>query len=135
MGKYGKTFFICIIIVMISLLILDLTRSYIPLCFAIIAGGLAAAILYFLPAITASERNHRNAGAIGILNIFTGWTFLGWVICLVWAATNDIEEEPKATNTINKSDKYDDLKKLQELKDNGTITDEEFEKEKAKILN
>lgn len=33
------------------------------------------------------------------------------------------------------SDKYDKLKKIKELLDNGTLTQEEFEKEKQKILN
>lgn len=32
-------------------------------------------------------------------------------------------------------DKYEQLQKLQELKENGTMTDAEFESEKAKILN
>jgi len=29
-----------------------------------------------------------NMDAILILNLFLGWTFLGWVIALVWAFTN-----------------------------------------------
>lgn len=33
------------------------------------------------------------------------------------------------------SDKYDQLKKIKELFDNGTLTQEEFEREKEKILN
>lgn len=33
------------------------------------------------------------------------------------------------------SDKYDKLKKIKELLDNGTLTQDEFEKEKQKILN
>ena len=43
--------------------------------------------LYFLPAIVASLRRHHNANAIFLLNLFLGWTFLGWVVALVWAAT------------------------------------------------
>ncbi len=31
--------------------------------------------------------------------------------------------------------KYDELKKLEELRNNGTITEEEFQREKSKILN
>ncbi len=37
--------------------------------------------------------------------------------------------------SINNISKYDELKKIKELLDNGTLTQEEFEKEKQKILN
>ena len=43
---------------------------------------------YILPGIIANKRNHHNSGAIWCLTIFLGWTFLGWVIALVWAFTN-----------------------------------------------
>ena len=49
--------------------------------------------LYFVPTIIASSRNHRNAGAIVALNIFAGWTFIGWVAALVWACTNNVEKK------------------------------------------
>jgi heme/copper-type cytochrome/quinol oxidase subunit 1 len=48
-------------------------------------------MLYFFPSKIAHSRNHRNTTAILIANIFFGWTFVGWVICLVWAFTNDKE--------------------------------------------
>ncbi|WP_395611627.1 superinfection immunity protein [Allosphingosinicella sp.] len=47
----------------------------------------AAATLYFAPAIVAQERRHKNALAIGILNLFGGWTVVGWVGAIVWAYT------------------------------------------------
>lgn len=46
-----------------------------------------AAFFYFLPAIVANSRGHRNGSAITVLNLFLGWTFLGWVAALVWACT------------------------------------------------
>ncbi len=42
-------------------------------------------MLYFLPAMIAYRYRHTNATAIAVLNFFLGWTFLGWVIALVWA--------------------------------------------------
>ena len=42
-------------------------------------------VIYFLPSYVAVKRCHKNAGAIIALNILTGWTFLGWVVSLVWA--------------------------------------------------
>lgn len=44
-------------------------------------------IIYFIPSIIGW--NKRNAGAIIALNILLGWTFIGWVIALVWALTHD----------------------------------------------
>lgn len=46
-----------------------------------------AVFLYFLPAVVASARRHHQTGAIFVLNLFLGWTFLGWIAALVWAAT------------------------------------------------
>jgi hypothetical protein len=46
-------------------------------------------ILYFVPFIVALRREKENTGAILLLNIFLGWTLIGWVIALVWAATKD----------------------------------------------
>lgn len=41
--------------------------------------------LYFLPTIIASRKNHKDGTAIFVLNLFLGWTFVGWVIALVWS--------------------------------------------------
>lgn len=46
---------------------------------------------YFLPAIVANNRGHRNAMAIGVLNLLLGWTFVGWAIALVWACTDNVD--------------------------------------------
>ena len=47
-------------------------------------------LLYFLPAIIASARKHNQRVAIFWLNLFLGWTFLGWIAAFVWAFTNPI---------------------------------------------
>lgn len=44
--------------------------------------------LYFLPAIIAAARQTHNATAILLLNLFLGWTIIGWVIALVMAITS-----------------------------------------------
>lgn len=43
--------------------------------------------LYFLPWLIALIREHHQATAIGLLNLLLGWTFIGWVVSLVWSAT------------------------------------------------
>jgi hypothetical protein len=44
---------------------------------------------YFLPTVIATSRGKRNAGAIFALNLFLGWSLLGWVVALVWACTSN----------------------------------------------
>lgn len=46
-------------------------------------------ILYLIPAIYAYQNNRTNKHAIFILNVMLGWTFIGWVAALVWAAKTD----------------------------------------------
>jgi hypothetical protein len=36
-------------------------------------------IFYFLPTLIAIFRNHHQWGAITVINLFFGWTFIGWV--------------------------------------------------------
>jgi hypothetical protein len=43
--------------------------------------------LYFLPAIVAGMRGHHNSGSIFVLNLFLGWTFLGWIVALAMACS------------------------------------------------
>ena len=45
----------------------------------------AAIALYFSPAIAAAHRRRANLMSIFLLNLFLGWTILGWVGALVWA--------------------------------------------------
>jgi hypothetical protein len=49
---------------------------------------LLATSIYFLPSLIALLRRHHNSGAIVALNLFLGWTLVGWVVSLVWALTN-----------------------------------------------
>lgn len=48
--------------------------------YAIVMG-----LLYFSPTMVAAIRGHKNIVAIAALNIFLGWTIVGWVAALVWA--------------------------------------------------
>jgi hypothetical protein len=50
------------------------------------------AVAYFVPTIVAYARGHRQKLAITMLNIFGGWTIIGWVIPLAWASTTDLEQ-------------------------------------------
>jgi ABC-type sugar transport system permease subunit len=53
------------------------------LLFAVIITLLS--LFYFLPFAIAFNGKRANTGAIFALNLFLGWSLIGWVIALVWA--------------------------------------------------
>jgi hypothetical protein len=69
------------------------TEQLLLLFLRIVLWALAVA-LYFLPAMTGHRK--ANGGAIFALNLFLGWTFVGWVVALVWALTKDAPAPPNA---------------------------------------
>lgn len=40
--------------------------------------------LYFLPSLMAGTQ-HKDLKAIVVVNLFLGWTIVGWVVALAWA--------------------------------------------------
>lgn len=48
-------------------------------------------VLYILPSIVSAARTTRNTAGIIILNLLLGWTLLGWVGALVWAAIDPVK--------------------------------------------
>lgn len=56
-------------------------------------------VLYFIPTMVASSRCHASTAAIAALNLFLGWTFIGWVLSLVWALTaNTVPPDNRPAN-------------------------------------
>lgn len=44
--------------------------------------------VYFLPAIIAGGREHHQGGSIFALNLFLGWTFMGWIAAFIWSVSS-----------------------------------------------
>lgn len=42
---------------------------------------------YMLPWAIAATRGKANHGAVAVINLLLGWTFIGWVVALVMACT------------------------------------------------
>jgi Superinfection immunity protein/Protein of unknown function (DUF2510) len=42
---------------------------------------------YLIPLAVAMTRGKSNVGGVAIVNIFLGWTFIGWAVALVMACT------------------------------------------------
>ena len=109
---------------------------------------------YFLPTIIAILRKKTSAGGIFVLNLLLGWTVIGWVGALIWSLSADARETTVIVNnpppppppqshgytgvTLKKPgeqpDKYDQLRKIKQLFDDGVLTEEEFNRQKAAIL-
>ena len=58
---------------------------------------LAALTVYMLPWFVATYRHHHQTGAIAVLNMLLGWTFLGVVVALACAST--AVREPSSRQT------------------------------------
>lgn len=46
---------------------------------------LVAPALYLLPTYEAWVRKKDNLSAIALVNIFLGWSLIGWVVAMAWA--------------------------------------------------
>ena len=46
-------------------------------------------LMYFLPSIIALAKSKRDLLAIFLINLFLGWSVIGWIVALVWAAKSD----------------------------------------------
>jgi len=55
---------------------------------------LVSLFLYFLPAYLA--RSKSKSLAIFVLNLLTGWTFIGWIAALIWALSSEPQRQVAA---------------------------------------
>jgi Superinfection immunity protein len=46
---------------------------------------LALIAAYWAPTVIAAQRGISNSGSVAIVNLFLGWTFIGWVVALAMA--------------------------------------------------
>lgn len=56
---------------------------------------LVGVIIYFLPAFNAYSKKHRSRSGILALNLFLGWTVLGWIVALAWSGSG-AKDDPVA---------------------------------------
>lgn len=54
-----------------------------------------AVSLYMLPAIIAYKRYHNNGACIALVNLFFGWSVLGWLAALIWSLSANVQPEKK----------------------------------------
>jgi hypothetical protein len=58
-------------------------KTALALTLAIISFG------YLLPWAIAVGRGRTNTASIFVVNLFFGWTFIGWVVALTWSLAHD----------------------------------------------
>jgi hypothetical protein len=115
--------------------------------------------LYFIPTVIAVSRKHRNVAGIFFLNLLLGWTILGWIGAFVWSFVSPSQQPrivtpSQATVVVNNNQyhnqgesyktrnfeadfdsKMAQLERLKRLYDAGALSESEFAKEKARILD
>lgn len=109
-----------------------------------VACGVA---FYVLPMVEAHLRKQPNFVSIALVNVFLGWTVVGWVVAMAWGCAAGTEsssatpasKEPLRTTRSQQEIKKpvsvaDELRKLADLKAQGILSDEEFAEQKAKVL-
>ncbi|MFD2163658.1 superinfection immunity protein [Paradesertivirga mongoliensis] len=91
-------------------------------------------LVYFVPTVMAWGKRCQNS--VLMLNLFLGWTIIGWIIALIWSLNKDAQPV-KIINqpSPQKQTSVDQLTRLAELRDKGVLSQEEFEGQKNKILN
>lgn len=103
-----------------------------------IAGFILLMVLfvaYFLPTFISAKRGHPNGTGIFLLNLFLGWTFIGWLVALIWSVSAFAPAPPVAARASNDGEtRLNQLQTLAALKEKGILSDDEFEVEKAKLL-
>jgi hypothetical protein len=51
-------------------------------------------LLYFAPSFVAWRRKVKATAGVVIVDVFLGWTFVGWVAALVWASIGELRPKP-----------------------------------------
>jgi len=68
---------------------ISLMDTIVGLIWLVILGG-----IYFAPTVIAFRRGQVNAAPIFIVNLFFGWTLVGWVVCFAWALSANTKPQP-----------------------------------------
>jgi hypothetical protein len=97
--------------------------------------------MYMLPTYEAWSREHPNLVPIALVNVFLGWTLVGWVAAIVWALKRSESQQQLPVAPIVQSASpgaisvADELQKLATLREKGLLSDDEFATQKSLLLS
>lgn len=65
------------------------------LFYVLVVGGLIFLLgyLYFLPTLISYKYKHEHFNFIFVVNLFFGFSILGWIACLFWALMKDYHKQ------------------------------------------
>ena len=67
---------------------------------ALIIFAIFSLIIYFLPSIVANYREIEKQAGVFVVNLFLGWTLIGWVVALTWAVSGEKPKKPDDKTAI-----------------------------------
>jgi len=85
------------------------------------------AVLHFLPSIIGRKR--PDILLIFLVNLLAGWSIIGWFAALYLALRKTPVANPFASTSV-----ADELTKLRDLRNQGVLTQAEFERQKNNLL-
>lgn len=78
-------------------LLTPLQRGTDPLILLLGCVGLGIGLfIYLMPAIIGVLRNHRNMVLVILLNVFLGWTLVGWIATLIFSLVGPRGEDGRS---------------------------------------
>ena len=92
-------------------------------------------IIYFIPSFVARKR--PDFGVVLLVNILAGWSVIGWFAALYLAfrlTPAFIPATVVASSAAPAASVADELAKLRDLRDQGVLTQVEFERQKSSLL-
>lgn len=76
-----------------------------------IIGLITLAAIYFIPSIVAWNRRYRNLASVVVINVFLGWTLIGWVVALAMAFGSN-RSIPATPAAADHGDAYLELQRI-----------------------
>jgi Superinfection immunity protein len=64
-------------------------QTVVPTALFVFIGG----ALYLMPWIIGILRGATHLGALFLVNLMLGWTLMGWLVCLIWAARATVRQD------------------------------------------
>lgn len=90
-------------------------------------------ILHFLPSLIGRKR--PDILLIFLVNLLAGWSVIGWFVALYLALRSTTTTLPSVVvGAAPAASVADELRKLRDLRDQGVLTAQEFEAQKAILL-